>query len=174
MSTASRRRIEVAGAVAVAGALVLSAGWNVARDRARSEPRVIIATVADAATVSSGVDPVVTWRRGAEAVIADRLTDDLAAREAELAATVPSGMCVAIRVANLPLLRLGHVNMWKNFCKNKCYKFYNFMPKFYEEISRNNFYNSYKKIFIEGDVHFDAYGSTILAKEFLFNYKKIN
>ena len=67
-----------------------------------------------------------------------------------------------------------HVNMWKNFCKNKCYKFYNFMPKFYEEISRNNFYNSYKKIFIEGDVHFDAYGSTILAKEFLFNYKKIN
>lgn len=107
MSTASRRRIEVAGAVAVAGALVLSAGWNVARDRARSEPRVIIATVADAATASSGVDPVVTWRRGAEAVIADRLADELAAREAELAATVPSGMCVAIRVANLPLLRLG-------------------------------------------------------------------
>ena len=73
MSTASRRRIEVAGAVAVAGALVLSAGWDVARDRARSEPRVIIATVADAATVSSGVDPVVTWRRGAEVVHNGRL-----------------------------------------------------------------------------------------------------
>ena len=65
-----------------------------------------------------------------------------------------------------------HVDMWKNFCKNKCYKFYNFMPKFYEEISSNNFYNFFKKIFIEGDIHFDAYGSTILAKEFLLNYKK--
>jgi len=65
-----------------------------------------------------------------------------------------------------------HVNMWKNFCKNKCYKFYNFMPKFYTEVKSNNFYNSYKKIFIEGDIHFDDYGSKILAKEFLSKYKK--
>ena len=107
MSTGSRRRVEVAGAVAVAGALVLSAGWNVARDRARSEPRVIVATVADAAMVSSGIDPVVTWRRGAQAVMADRLADDLATREADFAATVPSGMCVAIRMEDQPLLRVG-------------------------------------------------------------------
>lgn len=107
MSTGSRRRVEVAGAVAVAGALVLSAGWNVARDRARSEPRVVVATVADAGLVSGGIDPVMTWRRGAEAVMADRLADGIAAREADLAATVPSGMCVAVRVENQPLLRLG-------------------------------------------------------------------
>ena len=107
MSGVSRRRVEVAGAVAVAGALVLSAGWNVARDRSRSEPRVVIATVADAAPVGSGVDPVVTWRRATEAVMADRLIDDLATREADLAATVPSGICVAVRVADQPLLRIG-------------------------------------------------------------------
>ena len=107
MSGVSRRRVEVAGAVAVAGALVLSAGWNVARDRSRSEPRVVIATVADAASVGSGVDPVVTWRRATEAVMADRLIDDLATREADLAATVPSGICVAVRVADQPLLRIG-------------------------------------------------------------------
>ena len=107
MSTGRRRRVEVAGAVVVAGALVLTAGWNVARDRVRSQPRVVIATVVDAEAVSRGVDPVVTWRRGAEAVMADLLADDLATREVDLAASVPSGMCVAVRVENQPLLRLG-------------------------------------------------------------------
>ena len=65
-----------------------------------------------------------------------------------------------------------YVNMWKNFCKNKCHKFYDFMPKFYENVKSDNFYNSYKKIFIEGDIHLGDYGSEILAKEFLSKYKK--
>ena len=46
------------------------------------------------------------------------------------------------------------------------------MPSFYEEVRSNNFYNSYKKIFIEGDIHFDDYVSEILAKEFLTKYTK--
>lgn len=67
-----------------------------------------------------------------------------------------------------------HVKMWENYCENKCYKFYNFMPKFYSEVKNNSFYDSYKKIFIEGDIHFDNYGSEILAKEFISQYKKTN
>ena len=65
-----------------------------------------------------------------------------------------------------------HVKMWNNFCKKKCNKFYNFMPLFFDEVKSYNFYDSYKKIFIEGDIHFDDYGSEILAKEFLSEYKK--
>ena len=64
------------------------------------------------------------------------------------------------------------VKIWKKFCINKCSKFYNFMPQFFSEINNNDFYNSYKKIFIEGDIHFNEYGNRIIAENFILKYNE--
>ena len=64
------------------------------------------------------------------------------------------------------------VDIWENFCKKKCTKFYNFMPIFFEEIDRDNFYNSYKKLFIKGDIHFNAYSNKLIADNFIMQYNK--
>ena len=63
------------------------------------------------------------------------------------------------------------VKLWRDFCNNKCLNFYNFMPKFFSEIKGKDFYESYKKIYIEGDIHFNSYGNEIIADEFILNYK---
>jgi len=65
------------------------------------------------------------------------------------------------------------VKIWKKFCINKCSKFYNFMPQFFSEINNNDFYNSYKKLFIEGDIHFNEYGNRIIAENFILKYNEL-
>ena len=63
------------------------------------------------------------------------------------------------------------VKLWRDFCKNNCSNFYNFMPKFFSEIEKKDFYHSYKKFYIEGDIHFNRYGNEIIANEFILKYK---
>ena len=60
------------------------------------------------------------------------------------------------------------VEIWKNFCNQKCKKFYNLMPPFFED----NYEESYKKFYIENDVHFNELGNKIIAQNFLTLYKK--
>ena len=59
------------------------------------------------------------------------------------------------------------VRLWKNFCKDKCNKFYNLMPIFFKD----NYKESYDKFYIKDDVHFNELGNKILAKNFLDLYK---
>ena len=65
-----------------------------------------------------------------------------------------------------------HVTLWKKFCENRCRKFYNFMPLFFDNFEGKNFYNTYKKFYIENDFHFNVYGNEFIAKSFLNEYKK--
>ena len=46
------------------------------------------------------------------------------------------------------------------------------MPQFFSEINNNDFYNAYKKIFIEGDIHFNEYGNRIIAENFILKYNE--
>ena len=62
------------------------------------------------------------------------------------------------------------VKIWKDFCKNRCLKFYNFMPNFFSEINSKDFYASYKEIFIEGDIHFNKKGNKIISENFIKKY----
>jgi hypothetical protein len=64
------------------------------------------------------------------------------------------------------------VEIWKKFCLNRCKKFYNFMPILFSKVDKNNFYSSYKDLFIINDVHFNSNGHRIIANEFLSQYKK--
>ncbi len=65
-----------------------------------------------------------------------------------------------------------HVKLWKKFCEDRCKKFYNFMPIFFDNFEGKNFYDTYKKFYIENDFHFNAYGNEFIAKSFLEEYIK--
>ena len=65
-----------------------------------------------------------------------------------------------------------HVETWKKFCENKCLKFYDFMPIFFKEFNNKNFYSSYKKVFIEGDIHFNPYGNKVIADNFILQFNE--
>lgn len=62
------------------------------------------------------------------------------------------------------------VSIWREFCENRCLKFYNFMPDFFSKINTNDFYTSYKEIFIEGDIHFNRQGNKIISDNFIKKY----
>ena len=63
-----------------------------------------------------------------------------------------------------------HVKLWKKFCEDRCKKFYNFMPIFFDNFEGKNFYDTYKKFYIENDFHFNEYGNEFIAKSFLEEY----
>ena len=46
------------------------------------------------------------------------------------------------------------------------------MPLFFDNFEGKNFYNTYKKFYIENDFHFNIYGNEFIAKSFLNEYKK--
>ena len=56
------------------------------------------------------------------------------------------------------------VKIWKEFCKLKCKKFYNFMPVFFSRIDKKIF-------FIKNDIHYNSLGNKIIADEFFSQYK---
>ena len=58
------------------------------------------------------------------------------------------------------------VKTWKNFCKNKCKKFYNFMPPFFNEKRKIGYKNTYFKYFIYGDIHLNEEGHKLIADNF--------
>ena len=60
-----------------------------------------------------------------------------------------------------------HVSMWENFCKNKCEKFINFFPYFFNEIKKSSYIETYKKYYFWNDVHFNSEGNKIIAKKLI-------
>ena len=62
------------------------------------------------------------------------------------------------------------VKIWKEFCQTECKNFYNFMDIFYDEFEKD-FYSSYKKYYIDGDLHFNFNGSKLIADKFIKDYQ---
>jgi hypothetical protein len=56
-----------------------------------------------------------------------------------------------------------HVKMWKDFCKNRCNKFIDFFPFFFEEKNKTSYLEVFKKYYFWNDVHFNAEGNKIIA-----------
>ena len=48
-----------------------------------------------------------------------------------------------------------HVNIWSEFCENKCENFINLFPLFFDEISNNNRKEIVEKYYLKNDVHFN-------------------
>ncbi|WP_440919702.1 hypothetical protein [Candidatus Pelagibacter sp.] len=60
-----------------------------------------------------------------------------------------------------------HVKMWEEFCFNKCEKFINFFPFFFNEKKKSSYLNVVKKFYFWNDVHFNKKGNSILAKKLI-------
>ena len=60
-----------------------------------------------------------------------------------------------------------HVTMWKKFCVNKCVKFINFFPFFFEKKNNSSFLEVYRKYYYWNDIHFNAEGNRIIAEKLL-------
>lgn len=63
------------------------------------------------------------------------------------------------------------VEIWRDYCLNKCKKFYNLMNPFFDEKYKIGATATYFKYFIEGDVHLNDLGNTILSENFLKIYE---
>ena len=59
------------------------------------------------------------------------------------------------------------VKIWKKFCENKCYKFYNFNKIFFKKKREMDLKKLIKKYFITYDEHFNYEGNKLIANEFL-------
>ena len=64
-----------------------------------------------------------------------------------------------------------HVLMWEEFCKNKCEKFINLFPVFFEEKNKNGYLETYKKYYWWNDMHFNIEGNRLVAQEIIKNLK---
>ena len=60
-----------------------------------------------------------------------------------------------------------HVKMWEEFCFNKCEKFINFFPFFFNEKKKSSHLNVVKKFYFWNDVHFNKQGNSILAEKLI-------
>ena len=60
-----------------------------------------------------------------------------------------------------------HVIMWEEFCKTRCNNFINYFPFFFNEKERYSFLEVYKKYYFWNDVHFNAEGNKVIAKELI-------
>ena len=58
-----------------------------------------------------------------------------------------------------------HVQMWKEFCENKCTNFINLFPVFFKEKETNGFLETYKKYYWWNDMHFNVEGNKVVARE---------
>ena len=68
------------------------------------------------------------------------------------------------------LVNSKHVTMWKEFCIEKCVKFLNFFPFFFEEKNNSSFLEVYKKYYYWNDIHFNAAGNKIIAERLLEHF----
>lgn len=57
--------------------------------------------------------------------------------------------------------------IWKEFCIEKCFKFFDFNKVFFEKKNSMNEKEFYKKYFITYDDHFNYYGNKLIAEEFI-------
>ena len=60
-----------------------------------------------------------------------------------------------------------HVKMWEEFCFDKCEKFINFFPFFFNEKKKSSHLNVVKKFYFWNDVHFNRRGNSILAEKLI-------
>ena len=65
-----------------------------------------------------------------------------------------------------------HTKVWSNFCIKKCKKFYNLMPPFFEELNQSNLVDIINKYYIKDDVHFNKNGNSLIANNFLKEFKR--
>lgn len=63
------------------------------------------------------------------------------------------------------------VEIWKNFCENRCVHFYNSFPIFFEMSEKHGIDGALDKFFMKNDVHHNANGSKLIATDFLNGYK---
>lgn len=59
------------------------------------------------------------------------------------------------------------VKVWENFCLNRCKKFYNSFPTFFQMAAKTSREAVVKDYFIPGDVHFNASGHEKIAEDFI-------
>lgn len=67
-----------------------------------------------------------------------------------------------------------YVNLWKNFCLEKCKNFINFFPLFFENKNKLDFKEALEKIslyYLDGDMHFNRLGNKKIANG-LINFFK--
>lgn len=58
------------------------------------------------------------------------------------------------------------VKTWREFCENKCKKFYNFMEPFFKEKNKIGYRKTYFKYYIYGDIHLNENGHKLIAESF--------
>ncbi len=65
-----------------------------------------------------------------------------------------------------------HVEMWKNFCVGRCYKFIDFFPFFFEEVEKTSYLEVYKRYYFWNDVHFNFEGNKAIANRLIEEFQK--
>ena len=63
-----------------------------------------------------------------------------------------------------------HVKIWQEFCQNKCEKFINYFPIFFEKMNNSSYLETYKKYYFKNDPHFNKMGHKVLAKELIRSF----
>ncbi len=63
-----------------------------------------------------------------------------------------------------------HVKIWQEFCQNKCEKFINYFPIFFEKMNNSSYLEIYKKYYFKNDPHFNKIGHKILANKLIDIY----
>ena len=63
-----------------------------------------------------------------------------------------------------------HVKIWQEFCQNKCEKFINYFPIFFEKINNSSYLETYKKYYFKNDPHFNKTGHKVLAAELIRSF----
>ena len=66
------------------------------------------------------------------------------------------------------------VKTWKNFCEDKCFKFYNFFDQFYEnkeKLTREESLRLINKYYLKGDMHFNKLGNLLIYKKLINSFK---
>ena len=54
--------------------------------------------------------------------------------------------------------------IWKDYCKNKCYRFIDAFTIFFVELESSSKEKIMSKYFIKGDPHFNFYGNNVISK----------
>jgi len=61
------------------------------------------------------------------------------------------------------------VEIWDRFCQNNCSNFINLFPIFKNHVSEFGYLDTYKRFYMDGDVHFNVEGNKIIYKALLNN-----
>jgi len=60
-----------------------------------------------------------------------------------------------------------HVDIWKNFCKDKCNHFYDSYPSFFAFVKKEGANRAIEKLFINGDIHHNPLGAALIANDYI-------